>query len=287
MMKKIKFILITILSAQLMVSCSIDDNPQQLESDLANTPYVVGFNNSEASPAFLTDGEVKLYSENVVLFGGQEFAGNPSITVSFEVDANSTAVAGTDYDFVNASQSITIPQDLDYGTLDINFYSGVIDVDNPKTLILNITSSSEGQVASSFRTLTININGICFSDIGGLYSMTTTYGYHDFLPDFATNTIEIEVEALGDGMYRVFDMSGGLYSNGPYTTAYGTGATSFDVIFTENCGDISWVNQNDPWGLVVPLDGGVNAVDPDTGVITISWFCEGYGENGVSVYTPI
>ncbi|WP_299335987.1 hypothetical protein [uncultured Psychroserpens sp.] len=286
-MKKIKFILLSILSAQLIVSCSVDDNPQQLEADLANTPFVVGFNNSEASPAFVTDGEVKMYSENIVLFGGDDFSSNPSITVNFEVDANSTAVAGTDYDFVNGSQSITIPEDRDYGELNINFYSENIDVDNPKTLILNITSSSNGEVASSFRTLTITINGICFSDIGGIYSMTTTYGYHDFLPNFSTNTIDIEVEALGDGQYRVFDMSGGLYSNGPYTTAYGTGATSFDVVFTENCGDISWVNQNDPWGLVVPLDGGVNAVDPDTGVITISWFCEGYGENGVSVYTPL
>lgn len=286
-MKKIKFILLTILSAQLMVSCSVDDDPQQLETDLANTPFVVGFSNSEASPAFLTDGAVNMYSENVVLFGGEDFSNNPSITVSFEVDQTSTAVAGTDYDFVNGSQSITIPENLEFGTLNINFYSAVIDVDNPKTLILNITSASNGEVADSFRTLTININGICFSDIGGMYNVTTTYGYHDFLPDYNPQTTDIEIEALGDGLYRVFDMSSGLYSSGPYADAYGTGATSFDVEFTENCGDISWTGQNDPWGLVIPLDGGVNSVDPNTGVITISWFCEGYGENGVSVYTPL
>ncbi|MCD2260501.1 hypothetical protein [Psychroserpens luteolus] len=286
-MKKIKFIVLTILAAQLVVSCSVDDDQQQLEADLANTPFVVGFNNSSAAPAFLTDGQVNLYSENIVLFGGEEFASTPSITVNFEVDQSSTAVAGTDYDFVSGSQSVTIEEDRDFAKLDINFYSDVIDVDNPKTLVLNITSASNGEVAASFRTLTITINGICFSDIGGMYSMTTTYGYHDFLPNFNPNTIEIEIEALGDGLYRVFDMSGGLYSNGPYSTAYGTGPTSFDVEFTENCGEISWVNQNDPWGLVIPLDGGVNAVDPDTGVITISWFCEGYGENGVSVYTPL
>ncbi|MDG5492480.1 hypothetical protein [Psychroserpens sp. SPM9] len=286
-MKKIKCILLTILSMQLMISCSIDDDPQQLESDLANTPFVVGFNNSEASPAFVTDGAVNMYSENIVLFGGEDFSSNPSITVSFEVDQSSTAVAGTDYDFVDSSQSITIPQNSEFGTLDINFYSGVIDVDNPKTLILNITSASNSQVADSFKTLTININGICFSDIGGMYSVTTTYGYHDFLPAYNPQTTDIEIEALGDGLYRVFDMSSGLYSSGPYADAYGTGATSFDVEFTENCGDISWENQTDPWGAVVPLEGGVNAVDPDTGVITISWFCEGYGENGVSVYTPL
>ncbi|WP_298760266.1 hypothetical protein [uncultured Psychroserpens sp.] len=284
-MKKFKLLLFVI--PLLTLSCSVDDDPLQIEEDLSNTPFVVGFNNSSAAPAFLTDGQVNLYSENIVLFGGQEFASTPSITVNFEVDQSSTAVAGTDYDFVSGSQSVTIEEDRDFAKLDINFYSDVIDVDNPKTLVLNITSASNGEVAASFRTLTITINGICFSDIGGMYSMTTTYGYHDFLPAFNPNTIEIEIEALGDGLYRVFDMSGGLYSNGPYSTAYGTGATSFDVEFTENCGEISWVNQNDPWGLVVPLEGGVNAVDPDTGVITISWYCEGYTENGVSVYTPL
>ncbi|WP_298896654.1 hypothetical protein [uncultured Psychroserpens sp.] len=286
-MKKIKFIVLTILAAQLVVSCSVDDDQQQLEADLANTPFVVGFNNSSAAPAFLTDGQVNLYSENIVLFGGEEFASTPSITVNFEVDQSSTAVAGTDYDFVSGSQSVTIEEDRDFAKLDINFYSDVIDVDNPKTLVLNITSASNGEVAASFRTLTITINGICFSDIGGMYSVTTTYGYHDFLPDYNPQTTDIEIEALGDGLYRVFDMSSGLYSSGPYAAAYGTGPTSFDVEFTENCGEISWVNQNDPWGLVIPLDGGVNAVDPDTGVVTISWFCEGYGENGVSVYTPL
>jgi hypothetical protein len=37
---------------------------------------------------------------------------------------------------------------------------------------------------------------------------------------------------------------------------------------------------------MVPLEGGENSVGAN-GVITISWYCEGYGENGVSVYTPL
>ncbi|TXE15916.1 hypothetical protein ES692_14950 [Psychroserpens burtonensis] len=287
-MKKFKCILITILSAGLMISCSIDDNPQQLEADLGTTPYVVGFNNSEASPAFLTDGAVNMYSENIVLFGGDDFSTNPSITVNFEIDPTSTAVAGTDFDFVNGSQSVTIAEDREFAALDINFYSENINIDNPKVLILNIASADNNAViGSQFQTLTITINGICFSDIGGLYNVTTTFGYHDFLPDSNPLTIDIEIEALGDGLYRVFDMSSGLYSSGLYADAYGTGPTSFDVIFSENCGDISWQGQTDGYGAVIPLEGGVNSVDEDTGVVTISWFCEAYGENGVSVYTPL
>lgn len=286
-MKKIKFILLTILSAGMMVSCIVDDEPQQIEAELANTPFVVGFNKSEAAPAFVTDGAVYTFSENVVLFGGNDFSTNPSIAVNFEVDPSSTAVSGTDYSFIGGSQSITIPADRDFGTFDINFFSDAIDVDNPKTLILNITSSSNGVVADSFRTLTITINGICFSDIGGMYSVTTTYGFHDFLPTFSSYTTDVEITALGDGQYSVVDFSGGLYTVGPYVAAYGTGPNSFDVVFTENCGDISWVDQTDQWGTCVPQIGGVNSVDPNTGVVTISWYCDAYGENGVSVYTPL
>ncbi|MBR9914146.1 MAG: hypothetical protein GYB32_04865 [Algicola sp.] len=287
-MKNFKIIILTILSAQLILSCSVDDEPQQLETDFATTPYVVGFNNDSAAPSYVTDGSVNVFSENIILIGGQDFSNTPSFTVNFEVDPSSTAVAGTDYDFANSSQSITIPENRDFGTLDLNIYSENIDIDNPKVLVLNISSASNNAVvASAFQTLTITINGICFSDIGGMYSVTTTYGYHDFLPTFSTHTMDVELVDLGDGQYSLTDMSGGLYTVGPYVAAYGTGPTSFDVVITENCGDISWTDQNDPWGLVVPLDGGVNAVDPDTGVITISWFCEGYGENGVSVYTPL
>ncbi|MEM5565311.1 hypothetical protein WNY78_09355 [Psychroserpens sp. AS72] len=287
-MKKIKFILITILSAGLMVSCNIDDEPQQLEADLATTPYVVGFNNSESAPAFLTDGAVNMFSENIVLLGGNDFSSNPSITVNFEVDQTSTAVAGTDFDFVNGSQSITIEENREYATLDINFYSENINIDDPKILILNITSADNNAVVGAqFQTLTITINGICFSDIGGMYSVTTTYGFHDFLPNFSTHTMDVEIEALGDGLYNVVDFSGGLYTVGPYVAAYGTGPTSFDVEFTENCGDISWSGQTDQWGAVIPLSGGINSVDPNTGVVTISWYCEAYTENGVSVYTPL
>nr|WP_321230962.1 hypothetical protein [uncultured Psychroserpens sp.] len=287
-MKKFKFILFTILSAGLMVSCNIDDDPQQLEADFATTPYVIGFNNIESSPAFLTDGAVNMYSENIVLFGGDNFSSNPSITISFEVDQTSTAVEGTDFDFVNDSQSLTIAENREFAPLDINFYSENINIDNPKVLILNITSADNNAVVGSqFQTLTININGICFSNIGGMYNVTTTYGYHDFLPDFSTHNMDVEIEALGDGQYNVVDFSGGLYTVGPYVGAYGTGPTSFDVEFTENCGDISWDGQTDPWGAVIPLDGGINSVDSDTGVVTISWYCEAYGENGVSVYTPL
>lgn len=136
----------------------------------------------------------------------------------------------------------------------------------------------------SLETMTANV--ACPSSLAGEYTVTTTYGYHDFLPDYNPNTLDVvEIEEIGTGKYKIFDFSGGLYSIGPYAAAYNT--TDLQVEFSEVCNELFWEDQSDPWGALIPLEGGVNSVDPDTGVITISWFCAGYGENGVSVYTPL
>ena len=119
-----------------------------------------------------------------------------------------------------------------------------------------------------------------------MYEVTTTYGYHDFLPSFNPNVMMAEVvadpsDAIG---YSVADFSGGLYESGPYASAYGT--FGLPLVFRDICGNISWEGQTEFWGNILLLDGGVNSVDQNTGIITISWFCDGYGENGVSVYVP-
>jgi hypothetical protein len=117
-----------------------------------------------------------------------------------------------------------------------------------------------------------------------MYSMTTTYGFHDFLPDYSENTQDIEIVELGGGAYFIEDFTGGLYSTGPYRGAYSTEATNAEI--TENCGLITWSGQSDTWGAMIPTVGETNSVDLD-GVITINWTCEAYGEYATSIYTPL
>ncbi|MCB0445197.1 MAG: hypothetical protein KDC68_06015 [Gelidibacter sp.] len=201
-------------------------------------------------------------------------------TYNIQIDPSSTAVEGVE--FTLGSSTLTIPAGEYFGTVTVN---GIFDgaLETGSTLVLNLTSTTN-EVATFDTTHTVSIFKLCESNLGGTYEVTTTYGYHDFLPDFNPHTTMMDIEALGNGNYFVQDFSGGLYTEGPYASAYGTGPTSFDLIFTDVCGNISWVDQSDPWGSV-EMDG-VNSVDPDTGVITTSWYCTGYGENGVSVYVP-
>ncbi len=131
---------------------------------------------------------------------------------------------------------------------------------------------------------TIDAPVSCVSNLAGMYDVSTTYDYHDFLPDFSTHTMVSEIVEVSAGKYSIADFSGGLYSVGPYVSAYGTAGMPAE--FSDVCGELSWMGQADDWGAMVPLAGGVNSVDPATGVITISWYCEAYGENGISIYTP-
>lgn len=158
------------------------------------------------------------------------------------------------------------------------------DLEVGDKVVLTFRPKAGGNEYISNQSLTINAS--CPSDLGGSYSVTTTYGYHDFLPNFATFTDTVEITALGNGNYSVVDFSGGLYSQGPYQGAYGT--TGIAATFTDVCGQLSWININDPWGTVVQnATGPASEVDPATGIITINFFCNGYGENGVSIYTPL
>jgi len=201
-------------------------------------------------------------------------------TFNVSIDPASTSIEGVDYTLV--SNSITIPAGEYSGSLTVN---GIFDgaLETGSKLILNLT----GEAIAEFDTIfTLDIFKLCESDLSGMYEVTTTYGYHDFLPDYNPNVMMMEVvDVDGAGTYSVFDFSGGLYSSGPYASAYGTGGADNTLTFTDICGGMNWTGQTDPWGDILLADGGVNSVDA-SGVITISWFCTGYGENGVSVYVP-
>lgn len=210
-------------------------------------------------------------------------------TIPVSIDPASTALA-SEYS-IDAS-SLVIPAGSLVGQIKI---TGNFDaLPNGVTRQLIFTLNEDEVTIMDDRSFHIlNIFRACPTDIAGSYSVTTTYGFHDFLPNFSSYTMTTEITvppAAADNTYAVADFSGGLYSVGPYASAYGTGsagqAGNRDLIFQVNCGTITWSGQSDPWGSIIPTPGGVNTYNEDTGVLTISWTATGYGENGVSVYTP-
>lgn len=267
-----KKLIYSLVALSLVFSCeNQDDHGVDVNNYNGDNP-VVYFTSGAAASYFVTPT-----ADAFKIQIGATQTSSSDRTFTLEADASSTATAGVDFNFVSAT--VTIPAGDYYGEVQIQgVYEGTTA--DGSDLLINLVG--EGAMASA--QFKLSIFQQCVSDLAGMYSVTTTYGFHDFLPSFATNTQDQEIVEIDTGLYFIEDFTGGLYSTGPYTSAYGTSATNAEI--SENCGLISWSGQSDPWGAMIPLEGGVNSVDSN-GVVTISWFCEGYGENGVSVYTPL
>jgi hypothetical protein len=218
-----------------------------------------------------------------------------SVTVEI---TSSTAILNQDYVVLSPSLTFDFTADQYADTLFIQTIPNTVPAEDKVIYFTLVTGTASlgfsGETGTNRDSLTLNLEDddaivTCPTpspNLAGSYSVTTTYGFHDFLPDYATNTMTMDIVDNGDGTYTPEDFSGGLYGTGPYVEAYGTTPLA-DVAFTgEISGNVSWSGASDPWGALVMTDGGVNAVD-ECGVITISWTAEGYGENGVSVYSPL
>ena len=137
--------------------------------------------------------------------------------------------------------------------------------------------------SSSYR---VTIKRCTPAELAGMYSVTTTWSAHDFLPDNNPITKEVEVTDLGDGSFSVVDFSGGLWPD-VYSLVYSMGDGNFPLVFNEICNNISWSGQEELYGNILMDSEGPNVVDPETGIISISFTCDGYGETATSVYTPL
>ena len=216
----------------------------------------------------------------------------PINTGSITLDYVISDIQGSSSDILTSSSgSATIDANTLDGTIAINIELANLAFNISNTYIFDVVMQSNDRgvgmglnpdFASSFE---VTIKRCDVLALAGMYSVSTTYSTHDFLPDFSSHTMDAEIIDAGNGQFSVTDITGGLYSVGPYVAAYGTSESP--LTSTELCENITWTGQSDYWGPVVTAPGGVNSVDPETGVITISWLCEGYGEEGVSIYTPM
>ena len=260
-----KKIIYSLLAISLMLSCENQDD------------HGVDVNNFDG--IYFVDGTSDYLIDNNALPKFIELASTSTSsldrTYTIVIDSTSTAVAGVDYNL--DSTSITIPAGNNSATIEIN---GLFEAATPEGVTLKLLIGDSNLTAA----YDMGIFQFCASDIAGIYSVTTTYGFHDFLSSYDTNTQEIEIIELGEGSYSIADFTGGLYSTGPYLDAYETVPTYAEI--TENCGIISWSGQSDDFGVMTPTPGGANSVDSN-GVITINWTCEEWGEYGTSIYTPL
>ena len=279
-MKKINFIKLAILATiSLFISCdATDENQKAYTGDITSYLFKTATSSLPVSNSGVSSVEIEV---------GVTKSSTSDRTLSFTLDPSST---GNSSQYSIDPASLIIPAGKFSTKVKVIGNFATSPVTGSVSLVLKFNTTE--QVMPTKDKHTISMFRFCSTNLAGNYSVTTTYSFHDFLPNYSTNTMNVVLTAVNvANTYKVADFSGGLYSTGPYNTNYGTGtaalASKRDLTFVVNCGAISWTGETDPYGAIIPTVGAVNSYNPVNRVITISWHCLGYGEKGVSVYTPL
>lgn len=252
----------------LVTSCLVDDEQSLQEVNQANTPIVVGFSKSIETISHFSDiGTVENIIRMALLGGGKGFS-ETDLEIPFEIDSNSSAQQGIEFDL--NSSSITLPAYRDFGELPISINTGSFDPNMPTELILNLLPGNVATTTDLQRTIKIIFIG-CQSNLAGTYTN----------PD------------LPPGANGVTDFTQTTPNNFTFTMPFlGFGGVNpISMTLVDICGEVNLIG----WEVGTALSGDVT-IDDATGQITIDnliiyngatidpndiWF-----DLGSSTYTP-
>ena len=271
-MNNIKLILALFITTAFMVSCDEEDY-----RDAYTGGEVIYFENSTAN--FFVKSNTSTVDIKVI----STFKSSNDRTFEVEIDSENSTSSG---DASLANNSVTIPANSYEGTITLNGnFDNAVEDGTELVLKLKTGASAVDNMSPTGTTITVNVYKLCESNLAGEYVMTTVFGYHDFLPDFNPSIISVELVALTENTYEIVgDFTGGLWGD-LYASAYGTSARSVSI--SDICNNISWDQEaSDQFGGNIVYGDSPSYYDPVTGNIIISWTCTGYGETGVSTYTP-
>ncbi len=235
-MKTLKILTLILLSTFTFYSCLVDESAPADAYD--DGPNVIGFNEASMLASKSADGTTTLFSIPLKASGPNLGEITSDITATVTVDPSSTAIEGVHYTLGNTSMTFSPSNNLIEIFEFTALSEGVVAPDS-KSLVLNLTSSSDSSVPISGRTgsIAIDISYLCFSDLAGPYLLTYSSG------DYITN-----VTAIGTGLYEMDNMFG-----------WPTGG---DIVkFTDFCGELELL---DDWNFSNHI-GGNGYVEQGTG----------------------
>lgn len=303
-----KILCLSILVASAFTSCDLGSDKA---ADFGNEAFVTQFPFAKKIALFLKDENevVYDYSIPVELVGGNGLALTEDITVTFEKidfvdnpatdsdDTYTTAIEGVDFDFVNATNSLTIPAGSTFATIPIKVYSANLDDTNQPVLVLRITQVTANGVevvsSASKSKIDVILQAQCPSELAGSYTCVTTRLSPAGGPYTFTNEI---IDELAPGLYNTTTV-GQYYAPGGDT---GTGATAVlpaasdaGYDFSEVCGRVLVQQQNlgHVYSNLVTQTAAqytASTVNPATGIITVEYtisFASGL-RTWRSIYTP-
>lgn len=172
-------------------SCDVGDDK---ELNYGNGAYVAQFPFATKVGLFLKDDAATYdFSMPIEIVGGDGFAINQDITLTYEVDYTSTydhddnpdtapiiattAVEGLNFDFVGSS-TLVIPAGSTFSTIPLKVYSGTLDDLNPPRILLKLktVSAAGANIVTSGNkgSVLLTLQGTCNSDLAGNYNTAIT-----------------------------------------------------------------------------------------------------------------
>lgn len=240
---KLKLIVAGVLASLTLSSCLLDDEV----TDFGDGPVVVQFENTAITSNFLqTDANtVYAYEIPIVILGGDGQAIKRDVEISISTNAASTATEGVEFNFASG-KTFTLRAGMTSVNAQIEVLSENLDALDPKTLVLQIDSSSE--TVSDNNKTEIVLQAICPSELGGDYTYANGV------------TRDVTITSTGPGTYTVS-------ADNAFTGEY-----SFNM--SDVCGNLTITTGTlNSFGIDI---SGTGTVDPATGTITLSYTVDGY-----------
>ncbi|UMB61926.1 hypothetical protein MHL31_06960 [Lutibacter sp. A80] len=261
-MKKIKYILIFMISFSFLTSCFDDETGLELNDEGNN---VAGFTNTSENVSKIASGEEYLIDLKMKISGPTTLDLTSDITVTFAAAEGSTAIEGVHYRIDNATTTLTKANNyLGYAQI-VMLTDGIqapLDGPSPILNLMATTTNGENKVVASGKAVTVTLNYACDSNLDGTYTETQEYYRLGAFQSSSTRTVTFTKTGVGE--YRTSEVGHWTQADLGYTPGF----TFYDV-----CGTISIPGQNlvDTYSNWVQGVSGASSVDPITGNIYMEY----------------
>ncbi|NOQ26099.1 MAG: hypothetical protein GQ564_12105 [Bacteroidales bacterium] len=261
-MKKIKYILIFILSVGMFNSCLIEDETDlDLNAESLNT---AGFRLGAKNVAAVSDGEEYSFTIDLNLVGATSMDVTNDITLTIAAHSSSTAIEGTHFRIDNPT---VVLEAANNHLAKINFTmltDGIFaPLEESPVMVLEITSANgDTKVINSGKTISVILNYACFSSLAGTYDVNVEYWRFGALQD-TYDFVDVITE-IGTGEYHTTRV-------GHWSIASLGGTPGF--VFLDVCNVISIPGQNlvDTYSNWVEGVGGKSISDPANGTMYMEY----------------
>jgi hypothetical protein len=276
-MRKLKYLLILVLSIGLFNSCLVDDETNYDQNDTGLN--LVTFELTKTTVAGIADGTEYTFPMKVKLVGPTMRDIKSDLTVTVAVDPSSTAIEGTHFRIDDPDLVLTADNNY-LGLVYVTMTTLGIPTPLPKNPILALkiqSATGDAKVTSTAKLLEVEMNFACYTEMQGTYTMVCTSSSGAVYTNPAEVITKIDVETY-------YTTSVGTWGGGVFV---GNGVT-----FVNSCNVL-----NMPQDLNYPLANTYsNAVwshrpgeyNQETGVITLYYTIEFAAGNRTytSIFTP-